>query len=112
MSTFTIYLLFCASKILYILILWIIVRVFKFKRFKKSLKKFSIFKMIGEIFGLCLESFLELLITAYMSVRANLWGTAGDILGNIFAYFALSIVIVVLPSLTFFVTFVNKKSIK
>ena len=112
MSTFSIYILFCCSKILIYLILWIISKVFKFQKIKKIVKKWKFFKLVGELIVVCLESYMELLITGFMSVRSNLWRKVGDVLGNIFAYFTLSIVILVLPFLSFFTTIMKQKKIK
>jgi hypothetical protein len=69
----------------------------KSKRIKKAVRRWKFFKLIGELIGVCLETYMELLITGFMSARSNLWGKAGDVLGNIFAYFALSIVLLALP---------------
>ena len=66
-------------------------------------------KMIGELLGICLEAYLSLMISGYMAAKANLWGVAAEILGNIFAYIVLTIGILVLPVLTFIITLANKK---
>ena len=68
--------------------------------------------MIGELLIICLESYMELLITGFMAIRANLWQKVGDIPGNILAYFFLSIVIFVLPFFVSFITITEKDSIK
>ena len=68
--------------------------------------------MIGELLSICLESYMELLITGFMAVRANLWRKGGDVLGNILAYIALGIIILVLPLLSFFTTIMEKNKIK
>ena len=68
--------------------------------------------MIGELLIICLESYMELLIAGFMAIRANLWQNTGDILGNILAYFCLSIVMFVLPFFVGFITITDKDSIK
>ena len=68
--------------------------------------------MIGELLGLCLETYMSLMITTYMNVRANIWGGAGNILGNIFAYFILAILVFLLPVLTFSITIMKRESLK
>ena len=68
--------------------------------------------MIGELLSICLESYMELLITGFMAVRAKLWRKVGDILGNILAYFCLSIVMFILPFFAGFITITEKESIK
>ena len=116
-STFCIYILFCCSKILFYLILMIVAKFTKSKRIKKAVKRWKFFRLIGELIGVCLETYMEILITGFMSARSNLWGKAGDVLGNIFAYFALSIVLFTLPFLSCFTTLtelekIESKSIK
>ena len=68
--------------------------------------------MIGELLSICLESYMELLITGFMAIRANLWQKVGDVLGNILAYFCLSIVMFLLPFFAGFVIITEKDSIK
>ena len=55
---------------------------------------------------------MELLITGYMAVRANLWRNGGDILGNILAYFFLTMGVFLLPFFAGFITITDKDSIK
>ena len=105
MSTISIYLLLSFFKIIFYLILWLFFKLFKIKLFKRILKKWSFFKMIGELLSLSFESYMELLITGFMAVKANLWRKNGDILGNILAYFCLSIAIFLLPFFACFITF-------
>ena len=112
MSTVSIYILFCYSKIFIYLILWIISKVFKFKIIKKIVKRWKFFKLVGELIRVCLESYMELLIAGFMAIKANLWGKTGDVVGNILAYFFLSIVIFVLPFFVSFITITEKDSIK
>ena len=82
----------------------VIAKFSKSKRIRKFVKKWKFFKLIGELIGVCLETYMEILITGFMSTRSNLWRKAGDVLGNIFAYFALSIVLFALPFLSCFTT--------
>ena len=112
MSTVSIYILFCYSKIFIYLILWIISKVFKFKRIKKIVKRWKFFKLFGELIRVCLESYMEILIAGFMAIKANLWGKTGDVLGNILAYFCLSIVMFALPFFVSFITITEKDSIK
>ena len=67
--------------------------------------------MIGELLSLCLESYMEILITGFMAARANLWLKAGDVLGNILAYFCLSIALFLLPFFANFIIITEKASI-
>ena len=46
-----------------------------------------------------LENSLEILVSGYMSSMANLTKETGDIMGSVFAYVSLSIVIILLPLL-------------
>ena len=52
-----------------------------------------------------LECSLEILISGYMSSRANLWKETGDIIGGISAYIAMSIVLFVMPSVAVYIGF-------
>ena len=72
-------------------------------------QKWKFFKLVGELISVCFESYMELLITGFMAARSDLWSKLGDILGNIFAYIALSIVILALPFLSFFTTLMKQK---
>jgi hypothetical protein len=61
----------------------VVAKFSKSKRIKKVVKRWKFFKLIGELIGVCLETYIEILITGFMSARSNLWVKAGDILGNI-----------------------------
>ena len=111
-STVSIYLLFSILKIIFYLTIWFFFRLFKIRIFKRLLKKWSFFKMIGELLSICLECYMGLLITGYMAVRANLWRNGGDVLGNILAYFFLSVVVFLLPFFAGIITIKEKDSIK
>ena len=38
--------------------------------------------MIGELLGICLETYMSLMISGYMAAKANLWGETAEILGT------------------------------
>ena len=69
-------------------------------------------KMIGELLGICLETYMSLMISGYMAAKANLWGETAEILGTFFAYFFLTIGIFILPVLTFSITLIKEKKLK
>ena len=69
-------------------------------------------KIFGELIGILLEAYMSLMISGYMAVKANLWGEAAEILGNIFAYIVLTIGILILPVLSFSVTLMKKNQLK
>ena len=52
-----------------------------------------------------MECSLEILVSGYMSARANLWKETGDIIGGIFAYIAMSIVLFAMPSIGVYIGF-------
>ncbi len=55
------------------------------------------FAFFGELFAVTLECSLEILISGFMSFKANLWKETGDIIGNIFSYITLSLVLLGMP---------------
>ena len=57
----------------------------------------------GELFAVTLECSLEILVSGYMSSKANLWKETGDIIGSIFAYIATSLVIFIMPSIAVYI---------
>ena len=61
------------------------------------------FAFFGELFAVTLECSLEILICSYMSSKANLWKETGDIIGSIFAYIAMSLVIFIMPSIAVYI---------
>ena len=51
----------------------------------------------GDLFAVTLECSLEILVSFYMSSKANLWEETGDIIGNMFACIASSLVVFIIP---------------
>ena len=97
MPTYNIFLCYYWCKAIIIGFLFIIGRIFKNKVIIDKVESIAKHTFFGELFAVSLECSLEILVSGYMSSRANLWKENGDIIGGIFAYLAMSIVLIIMP---------------
>jgi hypothetical protein len=111
MSSYSVFLVYYHSKAVLLFIAYFIAYVFKFEWLLNKVKTYATFAFFGEIIAVTLESSLEILVSGYFSTTANLKKQTGDIIGSVFAYVSLSLVIVVLPILAGIVTCKNKKEL-
>ena len=74
-------------------------------------KIYANFTFFGEIIAVTLESSLDILVSGYFSLMANLTKETGDIIGSVLAYISLTIVVIFLPILAGIVTFRNKEQL-
>ncbi len=104
MSSFSVFLVYYNIKAVFLFIAYFIGFVFKFEWLLNKVKVFANFTFFGEIIAVTLESSLEILVSGYFSSMANLTKETGDIIGSIFAYVSLSLVIIFIPILSGIVT--------
>ena len=74
-------------------------------------KIYANFTFFGEIIAVTLESSLDILVSGYFSLMANLTKETGDIIGSVIAYISLTIVVIFMPILGGIVTFRNKEQL-
>ena len=58
-----------------------------------------------DIITIFIEGYIDLLIASYFNLLCPLYDYSGEIFGVYFSYFALSICIVIIPSLTLWIAF-------
>ena len=59
-----------------------------------------------------MECSLEILVSSYMSTRANLWKEIGDIIGNVFSFIAISLVVFVIPLIGLYIGIQEREILK
>jgi hypothetical protein len=52
-----------------------------------------------------LECSLEILVASFFSAKAKLWTENGDIIGGIFAYLSMILVVAVMPAIGVYIGF-------
>ena len=108
MSSYSVFLVYYNIKAIFLFIAYFLGYVFKFKWLLNKVKIYSTFTFFGEIIAVILESSLEILVSGYFSSMANLTKETGDIIGSVFAYVSLSLVIILMPILAGIVVYRNK----
>ena len=99
MPTYNIFLCYYWCKAILICFFYMIGNYFKIECVIQKVEDHAKFAFFGELFAVTLECSLEILISCYMSSKANLWKETGDIIGGIFAYLAMSLVVCVMTSI-------------
>jgi len=112
MPTYNIFLCYYWCKAFILGLLFIIGRIFKNKVIIDKVESIAKLAFFGELFAVTLECSLEILASGFMSARANLWTETGDIIGGIFAYISIILVIAIMPTVGIFIGFLEKTKLE